>query len=205
MSSSMDSSPRTPRSYGMTAILSAARRKYSALSPSVGGLDITKSQPASAAHAARVSPSSNEALMMPKPTGTRPPTWPDTTSMIRLRSCIVSTSYSPILPAATSEVAPPSNHVVDDAAQALLVHVPLLVEGGHYQAVDAFQVYHVRLHLPNYLLCTARFRPDCGRTLPDLPSAPPLLGREEIISEGHPQTPGKRALPLCTPRYLAAC
>ena len=153
----MDSSPRMPRSYGMTAILSAARRKYSALSPSVGGLDITKSQPASAAHPARVSPSSNEALMIPEPTGTRPPTWPETTCMIRLRSCMVSTSYSPILPAATKRGRAAVDHVVDDAAETLLVHVALFVEWGHYQTVDASQVYHVRLCLPNVLLCWARY------------------------------------------------
>ena len=48
------------------------------------------------------------------------------------------------------------DHVVDDAAEALLVHVALFVEWGHYQTVDASQVYHVRLCLPNVLLCWAR-------------------------------------------------
>ena len=35
----------------------------------------------------------------------------------------------------------------------------------------------------------------------------PFLPRkgEEIISEGHPQTPGKGASPLCTPHISAAC
>ena len=35
----------------------------------------------------------------------------------------------------------------------------------------------------------------------------PFLARkgEEIISEGHPQTPGKGASPLCTPHISAAC
>ena len=41
----------------------------------------------------------------------------------------------------------------------------------------------------------------CGKTLPDLLQTPSYTGRRKIISEGHPQTPGKGALPLWTPPF----
>ena len=46
----------------------------------------------------------------------------------------------------------------------------------------------------------------CGRTLPNLLLGSSLFpGKRGNKSEGHPQTPGKGASPLYTPRFSAAC